>query len=300
MTPYQHYQLLLRFERTLSLRPILDEVIQPGMRVLDAGCGLGLLSLWAARQGAQVLAVDLGDVNLARALAEENGLASQIEFRQANLFDLVRSDDSLRNSFDVVIAMIYWNDPRRDEGQSNLASQLRRSFLRRGGTLIPDRVRYSAAPVEWADYDWNSRCTELAVGLQAMSLRYDLQFSALASELRQSCFKEDFPARLASGMLARDGCRWLGGCQPQFTLDYAADASNYPDAIRLTIDSPGTMTGVLWQQQLMFRDRLIFANESLSWVDPVVQVSPQQVGSLPLDSEWRRSSVLRWQEAESR
>ena len=62
MTYNMHIDLLLRPERSLILRTLLKNIIQQGMRVLDAGCGSGILSIWAAQFGAkEVVSVDMND-----------------------------------------------------------------------------------------------------------------------------------------------------------------------------------------------------------------------------------------------
>lgn len=67
---------------------IQDEV-QPGERVLDMGTGSGVNAILAARQGAQVLAIDVNPsaVAAAEANAESSGLTDRIECRVGDLFD---------------------------------------------------------------------------------------------------------------------------------------------------------------------------------------------------------------------
>ncbi len=61
-----HARLLLRVDRTLSIREAISRTVKPGDRVLDAGCGTGLLSLLSIGAGAkEVLAVDRDHVSLA-------------------------------------------------------------------------------------------------------------------------------------------------------------------------------------------------------------------------------------------
>ncbi len=69
-----------------------------GKRVLDLGCGWGNFSVWLAKQGAQVTAVDLSEALLdaARVLAEANGVTC--DFRVADIVALPFED----GQFDVV------------------------------------------------------------------------------------------------------------------------------------------------------------------------------------------------------
>ncbi len=72
-----------------------------GLRLLDAGCGTGALSMEAACRGADVVAIDLSPtlVNLARERACMQPAARRIDFRAGDMLD-----DQL-GEFDVVVAM---------------------------------------------------------------------------------------------------------------------------------------------------------------------------------------------------
>jgi ribosomal protein L11 methyltransferase len=66
----------------------LEDCLQPGGRVLDAGTGTGILAIAAARLGAaDVLAVDLepNALEVARENSVRNGVAACISFQQASL-----------------------------------------------------------------------------------------------------------------------------------------------------------------------------------------------------------------------
>ena len=75
--------------------------VEPGARVLDAGCGPGVHSVRAARAGCRVCAVDISQTMLqeARARIAIAGLASAIEFRQEDLTRLSFPDRSFRYVF---------------------------------------------------------------------------------------------------------------------------------------------------------------------------------------------------------
>jgi cyclopropane-fatty-acyl-phospholipid synthase len=57
--------------------------LQPGMRVLDVGCGWGSLSVHMAERGAEVVGITLSEPQAARARlrAEEHGVADKVEIR---------------------------------------------------------------------------------------------------------------------------------------------------------------------------------------------------------------------------
>ena len=72
--------------------------LQPGMRVLDAGCGPGRHALALARRGINVVGVDLSDDFIAQARADAHDLP--VEFRVGD----VRAIDDVE-AFDAVICL---------------------------------------------------------------------------------------------------------------------------------------------------------------------------------------------------
>ena len=91
----------------------LEEVVRPGMRVLDLGCGSGILGIAAAKLGAtRVLALDI-DPNAVRAARENaaaNAEAPGIEVREGTLdVETPRrrvSTAGAEDGFDIIVANI--------------------------------------------------------------------------------------------------------------------------------------------------------------------------------------------------
>jgi ubiquinone/menaquinone biosynthesis C-methylase UbiE len=71
--------------------------IRPGMRILELGCGTGLLTKDLARTNARIVAVDISPDLVARARKEVT--AENVEFRVDNAYELTFED----GSFDAVV-----------------------------------------------------------------------------------------------------------------------------------------------------------------------------------------------------
>lgn len=121
----------------------IEFAVRPGMRVLDAGCGTGILSLLAARAGAvHVTAIerDPSLAALARDIVQANGMGKVITILcgdaatpPANeLYDLIISETAGHLLFDEDLLCL------RQALQSRLAE---------GGLFLPAAVRLYGVPV---------------------------------------------------------------------------------------------------------------------------------------------------------
>src|SRR5262245_54084685 len=99
-TTRSHADALMRLNQVLAERV----AIQPGERVLDAGCGVGGSSMWlAAQRGAEVVGITLSERQVVRAgrLAAQRALSDRVRFEQADYTHTPFPD----GSFDVVWAI---------------------------------------------------------------------------------------------------------------------------------------------------------------------------------------------------
>lgn len=103
---YQRYNEDTRLNKSQAARVeflttvrYIEKYLSPGAKILDIGAGAGEYSLYVARKGYQVSALELADANIAAFRAKMTDDDS-IELVQGNAMDLSRYDD---NAFDVVL-----------------------------------------------------------------------------------------------------------------------------------------------------------------------------------------------------
>ena len=101
-----------------------------GLRVLDAGCGTGMLAVEAAKRGAEVIAIDVAPtlIALARERAPKDVCSGSIDFRVGDM--LAPSLGAL--AFDYIVAMdslIHYGAEDMVRALSQLAGRARRGVL---------------------------------------------------------------------------------------------------------------------------------------------------------------------------
>ena len=293
MSAYQHFELLCRDDRTAGLYDAIRRTVKPGMKVLDAGTGTGILAIWAVRAGAErVVAVDFSHGDLSLALLKENACAAAVELVSADLRQLPLPGVSGR--FDVLFAMLYFNDPRRDEPQADLAWRLKEEYLRPGGACIPDGICYRAVACEWPEQDIGQLRTRVAQNIGSLEARYAVKLGALSAAVFDPPAAALFPARGHSGALLRDTARILSEETAFARIDFTAPRPEtfYPPQLSITASASGLCNSIVWIQELSFRGKTIFRNESMSWVGTPISVEQGTRFSVAIDDGWRRTNVL--------
>ncbi|MBA2530552.1 MAG: class I SAM-dependent methyltransferase [Nocardioidaceae bacterium] len=140
-------------------------LIEPGARVLDAGCGHGRVTIELARRGYDVVGMDIDDSMLEVA----RSTAPDVSWVRIDLAQLEPTALGLQGGFDLVVAagnviplLAAGTEPMV---VSNLTGCLRPcGLLVAGFGLVPSHLPIDEAPVTLADYDaW---CTSAGLTLE--------------------------------------------------------------------------------------------------------------------------------------
>jgi SAM-dependent methyltransferase len=124
---WKHFAPLETVTTPSAARLVRFAGISSGARVLDVGCGTGVVAIAAARVGARVEAIDLTPQLLERARENARIAKVNIEFREADAEDLPFRD----GEFDIVVSQFAHMFAPRPEVA--IAQMLR--VLRPGGTI---------------------------------------------------------------------------------------------------------------------------------------------------------------------
>lgn len=137
-----HQRLVADPHRMVAYQRALERLVRPGMVVLDAGAGTGVLAMMAARLGAEkVYAVESMPVaRLARELVAHNGLDGRVEVIEADLRTI-----SPRAPVDLVVSDCLGRFLYDDQMLEAMAAAF--GWLAPGGVVAPRTVELVIAPV---------------------------------------------------------------------------------------------------------------------------------------------------------
>lgn len=167
-----HQRLLTDPHRMVAYQRALERLVEPGMVVLDAGAGTGVLAMMAARLGAaKVYAVESMPVaRLARELVRHNGLERQVEVVEADLRAMAP-----RGAVDLVVSDCLGRFLYDDQMLEAMKAAF--SWLRPGGRVAPSLVELVVAPVAAGHLPLVDAFVSPVLGLELAPLR-----TALLSE----------------------------------------------------------------------------------------------------------------------
>jgi demethylmenaquinone methyltransferase/2-methoxy-6-polyprenyl-1,4-benzoquinol methylase len=141
---YDRGMRLLTLGRLERLHTDVAACLAPGDRVLDVGCGTGLLAVLLAGQGCHVVGIDVAPPMLAQAARRVRGagLQDRVVLRDLGAVDL---DTAFQDaSFDAVVSTLVFSELSDDERTYTLAQCHR--LLEPGGQLfVGDEVRPDSA-----------------------------------------------------------------------------------------------------------------------------------------------------------
>jgi protein arginine N-methyltransferase 1 len=138
----EHQWMIEDRVRTGAYERAIQAGVGPADAVMDFGCGLGIMAMFAARAGARkVYAVDrLPIVRLAKAVAQKNGLTS------IDCIHAPKAPFSLPEKVDVIVSE-WMGHFGLHEGMLGPLCAARDAHLAPGGRMIPGRVTLHAGLV---------------------------------------------------------------------------------------------------------------------------------------------------------
>lgn len=301
-----HMRLLLSLDRGHAVQRAVAAAVRPGARVLDAGTGSGLLSFVALAAGAgEAVAVDRHHTELARTLAAHNGFADRMTVVEGDLSNLELSGVDLSRRFDLLLAFIHVNNPLVDEDRARMVHQVRDRFCADDCKVLPEAVRYRAVGCDRLDWDLPTELADLDAAAASLRGAYGLDFQPLvdaakhgvarAASRPESAVRPQWrsPTTMGSLRFPREHVRVLTGVHDFATFDYTGPAfTGFPPEVRLTVATPGRLSGVIWTQELLCGGHSVWTTEAYSPLATPRTVAAGEEVVLATGDEWRSTNVL--------
>lgn len=239
--PWEHIRLLSDGPRNAALVGFLARHA-PGRRVLEVGCGSGVLSLIASRLGAtEVIAVEpTAMIEVARELVERNGVTNVTLLEGA-------IEDLEPQPVDVAFSELLNADPFFEGVLA--VSDVARRWLVPGGLLAPRRLRVLACAARAGDAAREAR--EASRQLASLGARHGLDLAPLVE-----AFEGDPSHRYVSLTEAPAG-------PPVLLWDVALGDGREPAdevTVELPVFEPGPIGGVLVWFEAELDDGLVLHN----------------------------------------
>lgn len=233
-----HQAMLRDAVRVFAYRSAIQRQC-PGKRVLEIGCGTGILSLFAAQAGAAKLtAIEESQIaEVAEKMFAANGFAVDLKLGNSR-------DVQLDEPAEVIIHELLGNDPFH-EAMLPVLTDARR-FLAPGGRFLPYRLEVACCGLDLGDDSSRSRVIAEARELGAL---YGLDFGPYSEALAEKPLFNT-QQRNSSFLPAVGGFRYpvLTEQLTLCDLDLGRDDLLSPalgQDLRLTAKAPGTLSGVV-------------------------------------------------------
>jgi len=247
--PMLYYHMLADVGKMSAYKRALEATVRPGMRVLHAGCGLGIFALWAAQLGAgRVWAVDQRRiVRYARELVRQNRV-SNVETIMGDILDPALAREIGR--VDLVVSE-FVGDQILDEDILRKSYWLKRTYAAR---IIPSAIEIFVMPVSC------QRAVKKVAGYRdnvaELKSAYGLDLGAVSSLIDNAATAPDFAERLYVREFREYGpaeVRQLASPQRFVAFDLAGnEATMLHHGAPIRVETDGVVDGVL----LFFRAHL--------------------------------------------
>ena len=145
-----HFSMVNDFDRNMFYKICLQNVLQPGSRVLEIGTGTGLLAIIAARLGCKwVVTVEANQhmAELARDIIEQNNFSNEITVINKLSTELCLDDFPNSERPDVLVSEIF-GTLLLGEGVHDYVQDARNRVLTRRCKVIPPRGRQMATLID--------------------------------------------------------------------------------------------------------------------------------------------------------
>lgn len=128
-----HYNMLQDEDRVGAFQRAIQLLVKPGMHVVELGSGTGILSSFAARQGARVTSVERNPelAERSREFLQLNGLAYAVNVIQADASEFVPDEP-----VDIVVCEMLHVGLLREK-QANVISDFKRNYMAAHGAKLP-------------------------------------------------------------------------------------------------------------------------------------------------------------------
>ncbi|MBP2643043.1 MAG: hypothetical protein H6Q67_930 [Firmicutes bacterium] len=168
---HYHFQMLSDTARMAAFQAAIKQVVTAGHKVVDLGSGTGVMSFFAAKQGARVWAVDYNPALVAasRKFLRQNGVAQKVQVFEADATYWLPPEP-----VDIVICEMLHSALLREK-QIQVIASFRDTHQAKFGTtpnFLPTATLLGVQPV-WQSYNFNGYNTPVPLFQSAYAAHED-------------------------------------------------------------------------------------------------------------------------------